>query len=94
MYSDIVINSLNEVSVDAKRHIKEEDELNITECPSREELLYKRTFNNFVKEHRDILDYIYEKQFKEFQHISKEKFYIFAYSQSSINEQLTRSYRN
>ena len=93
MYSDIVINSLKEDIKDVKPQTEEEVMGITVRCPLREELMYTRTFNNFIKEHKDVLDYIYEKQFKGFNHINKEDFYTFAYTQSSIDEQLTRSYR-
>jgi len=53
--------------------------------------LFLRTINSFIKEHKDILDTIYELYFKEY--TSKKEFYIFAYKNTTINEELSRIYR-
>jgi hypothetical protein len=86
MYSDIVSNL---VSTEDK--IREE--ISYIPCPRREELMYIRTIKNFIMEHKEVLDYIYEKRFKEFGHITKEDFYNFAYTQTSIDEGSSRVYR-
>jgi hypothetical protein len=44
-----------------------------------EELLFKREISYFLEEHKDVLDKLYNKHFKEYGHISKKDFYIFAY---------------
>jgi hypothetical protein len=48
-----------------------------------EQLLFKREINSFIKEHKYMLDYIYNKYFKDYTHITKKDFYIFAYKNTS-----------
>jgi len=63
--------------VQVKDTVKEE--INVIPVVSGEELLFKREISSFVEEHKDILDKLYNKHFKEYGHISKKDFYIFAY---------------
>ena len=44
------------------------------------ELRFKREINSFIEEHKVALDKIYNKHFKDYDHISKKDFYIFAYA--------------
>jgi hypothetical protein len=43
------------------------------------ELRFKREMKSFVEEYQYTLDKIYNKHFKDYGHISKKDFYIFAY---------------
>jgi hypothetical protein len=62
--------------------IKKELEDNIKMVPivKGEQLNFKRKIYSFVKEYGDILEYIYNKYFKDYNHITKKDFYIFAYN--------------
>ena len=55
------------------------EEINVIPVVTEYELRFKREIPSFVEEHKDILDKLYNKHFKEYGHISKKDFYIFAY---------------
>ena len=55
------------------------DEIKVIPVVSGQELVFKREIPSFVEEHKDILDKLYNKHFKDYNHISKKDFYIFAY---------------
>jgi len=44
-----------------------------------EQIRFKREIPSFIEEHKIALDKIYNKHFKDYDHISKKDFYIFAY---------------
>jgi hypothetical protein len=56
-----------------------EDFLSTIPVVREHELRFKREMDSFVEEYKDALDNIYKKHFKEYGHISKKDFYIFAY---------------
>ena len=58
------------------------DDLTVIPVVRGEQLRFKREINSFIKEHKYILDKIYNKHFKDYEHISKKDFYIFAYARS------------
>ena len=45
-----------------------------------DQIRFKREINSFIEEHKYTLDKIYNKHFKEYDHITKKDFYIFAYA--------------
>jgi hypothetical protein len=51
-----------------------------------------RTFNSFIKEHKEILDYLYITVIKDFKHITLEDFYNFAFDQSTVDNNLSNIY--
>lgn len=64
------------------------DYLTVIPVVSGQELVFKREIHSFVEEHKDILDKLYNKHFKDYNHISKKVFYIFAYA--NTNERYRR----
>jgi len=60
----------------------EEPEIEVIKVPTKFELDFNREIKGFVKDNYDILNYLYNKCFKEYGHISKLDFYIFAYYNS------------
>ena len=59
--------------------VAHEDTLTTIPVVKAHELRFKREIKAFVEEHKDVLDNIYNKHFKDYGHISKKDFYIFAY---------------
>jgi hypothetical protein len=57
-----------------------QDTLSVIPVVRGEQLLFKREIKPFIEEYKDILDKIYNKHFKDYKHISKKDFYIFAYA--------------
>jgi len=43
------------------------------------QIRFKREINSFIEEHKYTLDNLYNKHFKDYEHITKKDFYIFAY---------------
>ena len=80
MWSDI-IKSDEEVVEESK---VKEDTLTTIPVIRSHELRFKREIKAFVEEHKDDLDKIYNKHFKEYGHISKKDFYIFAYVNTKL----------
>ncbi len=60
--------------------VKKEDDIKVVPIVKGEQLVFKREIESFVKEHCSILEYIYNKYFKDYKHITKKDFYIFAYN--------------
>jgi hypothetical protein len=59
------------------------DTLTVIPVVSGEQILFKREINPFIEEYKDMLDKIYNNHFKEYNHISKKDFYIFAYANTN-----------
>ena len=55
------------------------DDLIVIPVVRGEQLIFKREIPLFIEEHQYTLDKIYNKHFKDYDHISKKDFYIFAY---------------
>lgn len=49
------------------------------EVPTSFDLEFKRDIKKFIRENYEMLTYIYNKCFKDYAHIDKKDFYIFAY---------------
>lgn len=60
--------------------VKTNEDIKTIPIVTGEYLSFKREIKAFIKEHKDILDKLYNKHFKDYDHISKKDFYIFAYS--------------
>jgi hypothetical protein len=75
--------------------INKEYEFNIVpiNVETNKDRIFKSTINEFIKEHKFILDYLFNKHFKDYVFISKEDFYIFAYNNSTVDERLSRIYK-
>ena len=56
------------------------DDLIVIPVVRGEQLIFKREIPLFIEEHQYTLDKIYNKHFKDYEHISKKDFYIFAYA--------------
>ncbi len=67
----------DEEVVEDKVNVK--DTLTTIPVVSGDYLRFKREIKGFVEEHKDVLDKLYNKHFKDYGHISKKDFYIFAY---------------
>jgi hypothetical protein len=59
-----------------------EETINVVEVPTRFDLEFKRDIKKFIRENYEMLTYIYNKCFKDYSHIDKKDFYIFAYYNS------------
>ncbi len=59
-----------------------EDPIEVIEVPRAHEIKFRRRINKFIESNYELLEEIYNKCFKEYSHITKEDFYIFAYTQS------------
>ena len=55
------------------------DDLIVIPVVRGEQLRFKREIRSFIEEYQYTLDKIYNKHFKDYDHISKKDFYIFAY---------------
>jgi hypothetical protein len=55
------------------------DDLKVIPVVTVQELIFKREIRSFIEEYQYTLDKIYNKHFKDYDHISKKDFYIFAY---------------
>jgi predicted nuclease of predicted toxin-antitoxin system len=64
------------------------DDLTVIPVVRGDYLVFKREIPLFIKEHQYTLDKIYNKHFKDYNHISKKDFYIFAYA--NTNERYRR----
>lgn len=56
-----------------------QDTLKIIPVVTGEQIVFKREIKSFIEEYKYTLDKIYNKHFKDYEHISKKDFYIFAY---------------
>jgi hypothetical protein len=56
-----------------------EDTLTTIPVVTGDQIRFKREINSFIEEHKVALDNLYNKHFKDYDHISKKDFYIFAY---------------
>jgi hypothetical protein len=63
-------------------HKKIEENITTVEVPTRFDLEFKRNIKKFIRENYEMLNYIYNKCFKDYSHIDKKDFYIFAYYNS------------
>ena len=64
------------------------DDLIVIPVVRGEHLIFKREIPLFIEEHQYTLDKIYNKHFKDYKHVSKKDFYIFAYA--NTNERYRR----
>jgi hypothetical protein len=62
--------------------IKTEDDITTVEAPTKFDLEFKRNIKKFIRDNYEMLNYIYNKCFKDYAHIDKRDFYIFAYYNS------------
>lgn len=69
-------------SVEKDEVIALEEEIEVIDVPRAHEIKFRRRINKFIDSNYELLEEIYNKCFKEYRHISKEDFYIFAYNQS------------
>ena len=60
----------------------EEDIITTVEAPTKFDLEFKRNIKKFIRDNYEMLNYIYNKCFKDYAHIDKKDFYIFAYYNS------------
>lgn len=65
-----------------KEEIIVEEPINIVEVPTKFDLEFKRDIKKFIRDNYEMLTYIYNKCFKDYTHIDKKDFYIFAYYNS------------
>jgi hypothetical protein len=63
-----------------EKHIKKEDTVQVVPIIKGEQLRFRKNINTFIDEYGDTLDIIYKNCFKDYDHISKKDFYIFAYA--------------
>lgn len=61
---------------------KVEEPINTIEVPTKFDLEFNRGIKNFIRDNYEMLTYIYNKCFKDYTHIDKKDFYIFAYYNS------------
>jgi hypothetical protein len=62
-----------------EERVSDKDTLTTIPVVSGYHLRFKREISLFIEEYKDALDNLYNKHFKEYGHISKKDFYIFAY---------------
>jgi hypothetical protein len=62
--------------------IKTEEGITTVEAPTNFDLEFKRNIKKFIRDNYEMLNYIYNKCFKDYAHIDKKDFYIFAYYNS------------
>jgi hypothetical protein len=62
--------------------IKTEEDITTVEAPTKFDLEFKRNIKKFIRDNYEMLNYIYNKCFKDYAHIDKKDFYIFAYYNS------------
>ena len=62
-----------------KENSVNEDSLTAIPVIREYELRFKREITPFIEENKDALDKLYNKHFKDYDHITKKDFYIFAY---------------
>jgi hypothetical protein len=65
-----------------EERVVKEDTLTTIPVVTGYELRFKREMKSFVEEYQYTLDKIYNKHFKDYDHITKKDFYIFAYVNS------------
>jgi len=63
-----------------KDKVKTNEDIKTIPIVSGECLSFKREIKAFIEEYRELLDNLYNKHFKDYDHISKKDFYIFAYT--------------
>lgn len=68
--------------IDFEGKVEEDEQLQVIEVPRGYELKFRRDIKRFIQSNYELLEEIYNKCFKEYKHITKEDFYIFAYKQS------------
>ena len=68
--------------VEIQGEIEDEQQLQVIDVPRGYELKFRRNIKRFIESNYETLEEIYNKCFKEYRHITKEDFYIFAYTQS------------
>ena len=62
---------------------------------SNNNILRYKTFKFFVKEHKEILDYLYSTVIsKANKHIKREDFYYFSFQNSSLDTRLANIYKH
>ena len=62
--------------------INTEEDITTVEAPTTFDLEFKRNIKKFIRDNYEMLNYIYNKCFKDYAHIDKKDFYIFAYYNS------------
>lgn len=62
--------------------VVEEPIITTIDVPTRCDLEFKREIKRFIRDNYEMLTYIYNKCFKDYTHIDKKDFYIFAYYNS------------
>ena len=62
--------------------INTEEDITTVEAPTKFDLEFKRNIKKFIRDNYEMLNYIYNKCFKDYAHIDKKDFYIFAYYNS------------
>lgn len=80
MWSRIAENKVDETAVEI---VVEDPIITTVEVPTRFDLDFKNNIKKFIRENYEMLNYIYNKCFKEYTHINKKDFYIFAYYNST-----------
>lgn len=65
-----------------KENIVVEPITNTVDVPTKFDLDFKKNIKRFISENYEMLNYIYNKCFKDYTHIDKKDFYIFAYYNS------------
>ena len=62
--------------------INTEEDITTVEAPTKFDLEFSRNIKKFVRDNYEMLNYIYNKCFKDYPHIDKKDYYIFAYYNS------------
>lgn len=65
-----------------KENVVVEPITNTVDVPTKFDLDFKKNIKRFISENYEMLNYIYNKCFKDYTHIDKKDFYIFAYYNS------------
>ncbi len=68
--------------VEIQGEIDDEQQLQVIDVPRGYELKFRRNIKRFIQSNYELLEEIYNMCFKDYKHITKEDFYIFAYEQS------------
>ena len=67
---------------DVVAKINTEEDITTVDAPTKFDLEFKRNIKKFIRDNYEMLNYIYNKCFKDYAHIDKRDFYIFAYYNS------------